>query len=279
MTYECDKCFKTFNQKTDYERHKERLNPCNAKGKIINKKEDVFDFSKNDLIELINTTKQLIQSNNDLTKSNNDLTKKIENLESKIMSIATISKKSSVGVINNGNNNIINNNVNNYQINLIAHGLEKTDYFKNSDIYSILGNGEKGVTKYVLLVHCNNDKPEYKNICVDEQGIIKIFDGKQWVEEILSIEKLLTSGYNFINMHLKKLSNKKIKKETDDDFFCDCFCGCNKDCDCNNVCECDFDEYNDIKIDSVPVIVIDRAKKFVEQNIKNKNSLKTNIKK
>ena len=33
--YQCDKCYKTFGQKSDYERHMNRKIPCDAKGRII----------------------------------------------------------------------------------------------------------------------------------------------------------------------------------------------------------------------------------------------------
>jgi hypothetical protein len=127
---------------------------------------------------------------------------------------------------------------------LTPHG-DESKYFTENDIYSILAHGMKSIDKYVFEIYCNDDKPEYKNIYMDDDNIY-IFNGQDWKKKNISyIDKLFDNGIQFITSNTQRLSKIIKYKFVENDRFCDCYCGCDKVCKCVNVCECSDMESDD----------------------------------
>ena len=57
-------------------------------------------------------------------------------------------------------------NINNYQVNIIAHGKEDLSYLTHDQIQMILKGGLKGPEKYVEFVDKNQKKRHFCRFCV-----------------------------------------------------------------------------------------------------------------
>jgi len=153
--YICTRCQKEFKQKTDFTRHKKRKNPC---VKTINEKDSEMEMMKKSLNEMHAMITKLV-------KSNKKLTKKINRLERE-------SKNKSITIMGDVN------------INITTHGQEDLSFLTTQQIKSILNRGILGVNKFVELVHCNKDKPEYQNIYISNRKNmdrnIMVFNNNKW---------------------------------------------------------------------------------------------------
>jgi hypothetical protein len=182
VLYACNTCLKKFTKKTDYERHMNRKNPCTAP-------------IKDDTRDLLNKIDSLSKRVEELEKKEaeyNNLEIKIKKLENEIK---TPKIKSS-----NVTNNV---QINNIQINRIEHGKEDLSFLTDADIREILLNGLKGVMKYVELINCNKNKPEYRNIYIssskNKNGSIRVFIDNEWqLRNKAIINDLRDKGIDFM---------------------------------------------------------------------------------
>jgi hypothetical protein len=182
MIYCCEKCDAEFLKKFNYERHINRKTPCMPE----EKKQLEIDkctcihcteiYSSVKALKVHLTTckfrpsgedelKQLVLKLNDkLTEQNNEI-KKLQNMHNKP--------------------NIINNNItNNIQQNIIVipYGKEDLSFLTLKDYTKILKKGCYSIPELLKMIHCNDDRPEFKNIYIKnyKDEYIFTYDGKDW---------------------------------------------------------------------------------------------------
>jgi hypothetical protein len=189
MKYCCEKCKTEFPQKYNYDRHVNRKTPCVAEEK------EQFDIDKRTCsycCEIYSSPKavkvhmttckykptpdeelkqfivklgdKLTEQNSKLTEQNNKLTEEIKEMKEKM----------------NGQINITNN----IQQNIIVtpYGKEDLSFLTLKDYKKIFGKGCYSIPEILKLIHCNDDKPEFKNVYIKnyKDDYILTFDGKDW---------------------------------------------------------------------------------------------------
>jgi len=207
VVYECDKCYKSFTLKGDYDKHKNRKKPCDA---VNNNK---FLEITQKMEELCEDNKKLNKMSKKLNESNKELKKKIRKMEKQMDNNHNITNEINAE-INNGDNivNNVNNNVNN-NINLISYGKEDTSFLTEKKISKILLGGLKCIGKYVEEVHCNPEKPEYKNIYISNKKNMDdhlfVYEGMLWkLTDCSYIDVLRDRGIDFIEEKYEDLKNR-----------------------------------------------------------------------
>ena len=205
--HKCIFCGKIFNQKCNYLVHINRKNKCikednkeenikenikkdvikddnNKENKIIEDK--IIGIKKEDMLSMINELKEkLVEQNNKLVEQE----KEINNLKK---------NKSYKNKTKNINNGLINNTVNN-NIVYVNHGKEDLSKLIKEEIKEIINSGLNCITKSVIMTHCNDRLPEYKNIRYSDtkSSYCDIIENKEWKKtnfEII-IEELINKHY------------------------------------------------------------------------------------
>jgi len=145
------------------------------------------------MLSMINELKEkLVEQNNKLVEQNNKLVeqeKEINNLKK---------SKSYKNKTKNINNGLINNTVNN-NIVYVNHGKEDLSKLIKEEIKEIINSGLNCITKSVIMTHCNDRLPEYKNIRYSDtkSSYCDIIENKEWKKtnfEII-IEELINKHY------------------------------------------------------------------------------------
>ena len=186
VKYTCNRCNKYFDHKGTYTRHVNRVFLCtNA---IFN---NVNEDSKKNVIKCNNVNDELINLRNEITNLKNEL-KEIKNTKIVI--------------------------IENVQINLVAFGNEDFSFLSEEQRKLILSKGLKGPCKYVELVHCNPEKPEYKNLKITNKKDMNkpiIYDGKQWnIDMMDSIGTVVDNSITFMEDEYDKSKGKLSQKIT-----------------------------------------------------------------
>lgn len=210
VLYECEKCGMTFDRKSSYIRHINKKNPCDAMGKktikkVKEEKEQAKIMAKAKAKEELDDKKRI-----------EELTKNMEKIQKELNALKKAKRETKTTI--NGNvigNNV--NNVNNYQINLIAHGKEDLTFLLVDDQKNILSQGSNSVSKFVEMVHCNDAKPEYKNIYINSRkrlNQILTYNGDKWIlcsQEF--IDDLRDRGIDYIEEQFVELKeNHELSK-------------------------------------------------------------------
>lgn len=188
VNYTCKRCKKVFTHKNDYTRHVNKKKLCTEENvpTALEKKIEV-----------------LIKTNENIIKSNDDLKETINNMESKITKLEEELKKNVKQDVTVNTVNIDNSINNNVQINVIDHGEEDLTFLTDSDIKKIMLSGLKSVVKYIEFVHCNKNKPEYRNIyisnCKNLNGSIRVYVDNKWeLRNKDVIDSMRDRGVDFI---------------------------------------------------------------------------------
>jgi len=241
VKYECKKCDKIFASKGDYTRHMQRKIPCDKKdkdAKVYDNKPNDNDISKqilnkmNELIEANKQTKIQIEQSNirfeQMSEEIKSLKNKINNNEDKKVDVNEIKNNvvinkndNSDNSSNNGNNsnnsnsNNNSNNVNLQQIIVVPHGKEDLSFLTEKQIKKILNEGLLSISEYVKAVHCNDEKPEYKNIYISNRknmnGSLMILGEKRWdLSNKSCIDTLVDKGIDFVEEQYDELTEKKV---------------------------------------------------------------------
>ncbi len=194
VNYVCNKCKKMFNLKGDYKRHINKKYPCankNSKKEIDEEKKIETEKEIEEETKTKNIMQKLEEKLDMLIKSNEELSQKVNVMEEELKKI-----KNENIVVN------VNNTINN-TINIVCFGKEDTNFLSQDNIKEILLAGMSSIPKYIKLVHCNDDKPEYKNIYIsnsrDKNGSIYVCVNGKW--ELKSkdvIDFLRTKGMHFV---------------------------------------------------------------------------------
>jgi uncharacterized C2H2 Zn-finger protein len=197
VNYICKRCKKVFTHKNDYTRH------INKKKLCVGEDNEISNTLEKKIEVLIKTNENIIKSNDGLKETINNMESKMNNMGEKITKLEEEIKKNVKQdvVVNTVNiDNSINNNV---QINVIDHGKEDLTFLTDSDIKKIMMSGLKSVVKYIEFVHCNKNKPEYRNIyisnCKNLNGSIRVYIDNKWeLRNKDVIDSLRDRGVDFI---------------------------------------------------------------------------------
>ena len=182
VEYMCSNCHKKFQDKCDYDRHLNRKYKCNH---------------NDDINQLGVENFNIIETINKLIDSNEKLTKKVEELEKKVVKM-----KNNV-TINADTINIVN---------LVAHGSEDLSFLTESDHKKLVMLGFKSIPKFVEMVHCNKNKPEYKNIYISSKknlNKVMVYNGDKW--KLCSsdiVDDLYDRGIDYIEGQFDELKEK-----------------------------------------------------------------------
>lgn len=187
VLYKCDKCGKTFNAKGVYDRHNNRKKPCDVEGKVLPLDNDL----EAKVEEISKELKKLKRENEKLRKEN-------EKLKNVTINVNTV-------------NNVNNVNNLNCQINLTAFGKEDLSMLTDDEIKLILISGLKGPLKYAETLHCNDEKPEFKNIYVSnhKNTNVLVFNGKTWeLKDKTIIDTIRDNGIEFMEEQYEDMKDK-----------------------------------------------------------------------
>jgi hypothetical protein len=180
MIYCCDKCKAEFHQKSNYEKHMNRKSPCVPEEKIQ------FDIDKRTCEyckELYSSTKAVKVHMNICKKkplgtepAEPDLKEVISKLYTEIQEMKE-KMNSPTNIINNNNTINVQNN-----IIVMPYGKEDLSFLTLKDYTKIFRKGCYSIPEILKLIHCNDDKPEFKNVYIKnyKDDYILTFDGKDW---------------------------------------------------------------------------------------------------
>lgn len=183
--YECDRCHKMFNKKSNYNKHMKRKNPCSLpqfKCEFCSKN---FTY-KGNLSRHINNVcreKRERDKNIEMEQQINRIEQKVEEqmkeMKEEIKNLETQNKQ--LQVINSGN--VVNNvNINN-TIKIVAYGKEDVDsILSNEDFKKILNRGMGSVPELVKRIHFDRNIPVNHNIYISNlrDSYVFTYDGDTW---------------------------------------------------------------------------------------------------
>lgn len=165
VTYECDKCKKSFKHKGDFTKHINRQKSCIIETPIKSFKEQLDD-KNNIIIELENKIKEKDELLLKTIKEKNEI---IEQKNKEIHELLTKqikkSKRESTQIINGDVQNIQNN----INITLARTGTESLSELTDKEKESVLNAGYKCVLNIFSKIHNNSRLPKYKNICISNR--------------------------------------------------------------------------------------------------------------
>lgn len=217
VIYECERCHKIFNKKSNYNAHMNRKNPC----KIINIKVEVNEVNENkeenkNSLYLENIVKNRVQCQycKKIYSSKYHLNRHIKNsckgfslLEDEILAekqkeienLKIENKKLKDDLKNNDSGNTIinidsiNNSFNlnyndNKQVNIFNNlylnkfGDEKVKHISDEVLKKVVRNPEIGIPNLIKLIHFNPKLPENWNVMLKNKKLpyVDVFNGEQW---------------------------------------------------------------------------------------------------
>jgi len=205
VSYECELCSKIFNHKGMYDRHLQRLNPCNPK----ESKNDTKVEPKNPKIDFLAPTQCascLKVFFNKTNKTRHEKTNKkckiiwgedlkYKKLEDKLAEMELMIKTGlnplAITNSNNTNNTNTNTNSNNTTQNTIINnnfvlskfGHEDTSYITDKEKIYNLTAAFTSVSNFILMKHFNKEHPENCNVYISnmKSAYALIYDGTNWI--------------------------------------------------------------------------------------------------
>ena len=209
--YKCDMCDETFKFKSLFDRHVNRKIPCCPDKKAELKIDNcTCEYCNKKL-----SRPQHLQRHLQICK---EKPTKIEKLEQIILELKNEIKK------NNDKPNVTNNNTY-IQNNIIVlpFGKEDISFITLEDYKNIIKKGCYSIPELMKLIHCNNNKPEYRNIYIKnyKDDYILTFDGTDWNIEkkddvfgnmIENKKNFLESKYEDFHDELSKPAKSAFKK-------------------------------------------------------------------
>jgi hypothetical protein len=194
VRYECDICCKIFNHKGTYDRHLQRLKPCNPFKSICNPllpkmDEEVSEdqcsccfktfSSKNNRLKHEKTSKCFYKK---ITSKEYCDHEKIKELEK---AIKELEQKNASIITNNttNNNNTNNNTIFNNTFILSIYKKEDTSYITDKEKVLNITRMFTSVSNMILMKHFNPEHPENCNVYISsiKSPYAIIYDGINWV--------------------------------------------------------------------------------------------------
>ena len=179
--YICSYCPTKFTTKTAMYRH--MRNTCNIK------------------IKMDNDTKEIVR----LDEEKTEYKKKFEEIERECCELKRKILPSTNITINNNDNSTTN-------VHTTQYGKEDLTFLTENQIKQILNAGYQSVQSYVKSVHFNDDKPEYRNIYINNRkqlNYISVHNGKRWIlckDEM--IKDLMDRGIEFVEGKYDELKDR-----------------------------------------------------------------------
>ena len=232
VNYTCERCNKTFNHKSNYDQHLNRLNPCtkiNNTLEIINNppvfcehcsKPFVNKYSKQRHEATVCFEKikeQKLDEPLDIHDELKEIKEKNRKLEEKLAELELMLKKGINPIVaqttnnTNNNNNILthtnSHNVQNIVVNM--YGKENLTHITDPKLIYIMDRGFMSVSAYILLKYFSDKMPENSNVYSSDikSKYIMVYDGKRWnikdkadvIEHMYSVncEELQDKFYEF----------------------------------------------------------------------------------
>jgi hypothetical protein len=233
VNYTCERCNKTFNHKSNYDQHLNRLNPCtkiNNTLEIINNppvfcehcsKPFVNKYSKQRHEATVCFEKikeQKLDESLDIHDELKEIKEKNRKLEEKLAELELMLKKGINPIVaqttnntNMNNNNILthtnSHNVQNIVVNM--YGKENLTHITDPKLIYIMDRGFMSVSAYILLKYFSDKMPENSNVYSSDikSKYIMVYDGKRWnikdkadvIEHMYSVncEELQDKFYEF----------------------------------------------------------------------------------
>ena len=206
MKYTCEKCNEIFLKKSHYIQHTNRKKSCVEAERIQQK----LDNKTCIYCKKVYSTSYKMKIHAKICKEKpskvDELTQIISELHKDIKEIKQTGCNQ---IVNNNttNNNTTNNNTINIQQNIVinAYGKEDMSHLTTEDYKKILQKGCYSVSELVKYVHCNDKKPENRNIYIKnyKDDYILTFDGTDW-----NMEKKDDVFVNIIENRKNFLENK-----------------------------------------------------------------------
>jgi hypothetical protein len=236
VLYKCDKCFKEFNKKHNYQLHINRKFPCNNnldKDSIIKELTDENILLKNENNELKNEIDLLKKEINLLKIEKEHEAKEIyKDVLEKYISNDKIIKKKNNNIKNTNSNNVntnSNNTINNYY-NLVPFGMENIDDLTPEEKKTILNSGMYCSVMCTKKLNCNPRLPQYQNIAFtnlrsndakiyDKDKTWKTIDKEDLFEIVIPrrIDDINTIIDNYENINISPYIESLVVKGTDEE--------------------------------------------------------------
>ena len=180
MKYKCEKCGMCFDQKSNYTRHMTKKFSCVKEEKeFLNLQDRTCKYCGKTFLYKYCTTRHLTTCKFRKNNETDELKQMIILLNNKIDNL-----HNKQNVTNNIQNNIHNNIQNNIQQNIIvnAYGKEDMSHITSDDYKNIIKKGCYAIPELMKYVHCNDKKPENRNIYIKnyKDDYILTFDGYEW---------------------------------------------------------------------------------------------------
>ena len=176
----CDRCTKTFNHKTNFQRHILRKNPCQFVNNNDISREELlekyFPKKKEEEVEKKFVCKNCKKEYNCLSHLNRHSKNCKTNIELELNKIKNEIEdiKSTPQVINYNTQNIQTINVN-------AFGLENSIPVSEKFMKKVIKNPIKGIPDLIGYQHFNPNHPENHNVRLGNKNyMIDVFNGKYW---------------------------------------------------------------------------------------------------
>jgi len=219
----CEKCKKNFPQKSAYNSHLMRLNPCVKDNTVINKceycknlystkyklknhlnickkKKLVDDFNQSHIEEL----KKMFE------RKFEEQQQKIKNQQKQIDELSYVTDISKNITVTENSNNI---NTTNNVINIYNAGKEDLSRLSKEDIIKICTSGTYYPLVAAEIIHCNEKYPEFQNFLISNlrSDIGKVLVNDKWVAK--SQDEILS---NIMHVDKKHVSTLMKDLEVDD---------------------------------------------------------------
>lgn len=225
VNYECKRCKKIFNHKSDYNKHINRKIKCSQnplQNKNIPLQQSIVHciycekvFTREDNLQRHIDSRCKVKKQKDAEKKKildevfdelKEMKQKIatlekENAEYKNNKNNQIVKNTTANNNTNSNNtttNTITNSNNNTQINvkINAFGSEDISFLTDGRVKNILGTGCLSAINLIRIIHFNEKHPDNHNVYISNtcHNIANVFDGKDWI--IREKSEVLDDLYN-----------------------------------------------------------------------------------
>jgi uncharacterized C2H2 Zn-finger protein len=201
--FQCEKCDITFKTKYDYNRHVNKKIPCNKDEK---EQYDIVKRTCQHCMELYANPQSLGKhlpickmrpnENEELKQIIAQLSNKIDDMSQQMKGMKPIT------INNNIQNNII----------VTPFGKEDLSFLTVKDYTRILNKGCYSIPELLKLIHCNDNKPEYRNVYIKnfKDEYMFTFDGQDWGVERKDdvFANMIENKKNFLESKLDDMQGK-----------------------------------------------------------------------